>query len=454
MITTDTIVALATPPIGGAISIVRLSGNEAITVCQKCFKGKDLTTTPSHQIVYGHIFDGDELIDEVMVAVFRAPKTFTTEDSIEISCHASPYISQRIIRLLIRHGARLAKEGEFTMRAFLNGRIDLTQAEAVADLIAAENKASHDIALNQLRGGFSSELKQLREELIQFTALIELELDFAEEDVEFANREGLLSLIDRLKEHIAKLIASFEYGNAIKNGVPTAIIGKPNAGKSSLLNTLLNEDRAIVSPIAGTTRDAIEETLTIDGIQFRFIDTAGMRTTEDTIEAIGVKRTKEKVQKAKIVIHLFEDDTTVLDELSDILSNKIVFNIHTKTDVFPLTEDRLSQLNKKYPNYTSFGISVKSGYNIDYLKNELVAAIKSGYNEQQVIVTNERHKQALSLTLLSLTAAGEGLQNGLTNDLVAFHLKDSLLHLGSITGQIDVDKDILGTIFGKFCIGK
>lgn len=454
MITADTIVALATPPTGGAISIVRLSGNEAIAVCQKCFKGKDLSTIPSHQIVYGHIFDGEELIDEVMVAVFRAPKTFTTEDSVEISCHASPYISQRIIRLLIRHGARLAKEGEFTMRAFLNGRIDLTQAEAVADLIAAENKASHDIALNQLRGGFSSELKQLREELIQFTALIELELDFAEEDVEFANREGLLSLIDRLKEHIAKLIASFEYGNAIKNGVPTAIIGKPNAGKSSLLNTLLNEDRAIVSPIAGTTRDAIEETLTIDGIQFRFIDTAGMRSTEDTIEAIGVQRAKNKVRQAKIVIHLYEDDTDVLEELKPLLQDKIVYNLHTKIDLHPLNDKYEMYIQEKYPDFKNFGISTTTNYNIEYLKNELVAAIKGNYNAQQVIITNERHKQALLHTLLSLTAAGEGLQNGLTNDLVAFHLKDSLLHLGSITGQIDVDKDILGTIFGKFCIGK
>lgn len=450
----DTIVALATAPSGGAISVIRLSGEKAIDITAKVFKGKDLVAMNSHTVTYGHIVDGDEIVDEVMIAMFRAPRTFTTEDSVEISCHASTYITERIISLLIRHSARLATAGEFTMRAFLNGRIDLTQAEAVADLIAAESKASHEIALNQLRGGFSNELKQLREELIQFVALIELELDFSEEDVEFANREKLLLLIEKLKQHVSDLISSFELGNAIKNGVPVAIIGKPNAGKSSLLNTLLNEERAIVSEIAGTTRDVIEETINIDGIKFRFIDTAGMRDTQDTIEAIGVQRAKDKVNQAKIIIHLYEDDTEILEELQDTMYDKIVFNLQTKIDLHPFNEAQERELAEKYPNYMSFGISTTSAQNIDRLKNELVAAIKGNHHDHQVVITNERHKQALSHTLVSLVEAEEGLKTGLYNDLVAFHLKDCLKHLGSITGQIDTDRDILGAIFGKFCIGK
>jgi tRNA modification GTPase len=454
MMNQDTIVALATSPSGGAISIIRLSGEKAIDITAKVYKGKDLSTLESHTVAYGHIVDNNEIVDEVMIAVFRSPRTFTTEDSVEISCHASTYIIEQIINLLIRHGSRLATAGEFTMRAFLNGRIDLTQAEAVADLIAAENKASHDIALNQLRGGFSSELKLLREELIQFAALIELELDFSEEDVEFANREKLLSLIEKLKRHVSDLISSFEFGNAIKNGVPVAIVGKPNAGKSSLLNTLLNEERAIVSEIAGTTRDVIEETINIEGVKFRFIDTAGMRDTLDTIEAIGVQRAKDKVNQAKIIIHLYEEDTEILEELQESLFDKIVFNLQTKIDIRPLSEKQLIDLKEKYPDYISFGISTTTKENIEQLKHQLVAAIKGSHNEHQIVITNERHKQALSLTLISLVEAEEGLKTGLYNDLVAFHLKDCLKHLGSITGQIETDRDILGAIFGKFCIGK
>ncbi len=463
----DTICAAATAQGVGALGIIRISGEEAISIVNKVFKGKNLSKVESHTVHYGFIVNRnsklevqisqEEIIDEVMVSVFKAPKTFTAEDLVEISCHGSPYIQQQIIEVLIKNGARVAQPGEFTQRAFLNGRIDLSQAEAVADLISAENKASHKVALNQMRGGISSELKDLREELINFTALIELELDFSEEDVEFANREELRLLIQNLKIKIQNLVSTFEYGNAIKNGVPVAIIGKPNAGKSTLLNALLNEERAIVSDIAGTTRDTIEETITIDGITFRFIDTAGIRETEDKIEAIGVERAKEKVEQAKVVIHLYEDDVEILKELKDILEDKIVFNLLSKID--KEGHDReldIESLEREHPNYRHFGLSVKKNINLDRLKQELVEQLRSaiGVDENSVIITNLRHKEALQNALETLQNVETGMNIGLTGDLLAFHLRETLTHIGSITGQIDVDKDILGTIFGKFCIGK
>lgn len=461
----DTICATATAQGVGALGIIRISGEEAVSVADKVFKGKNLNEVASHTVHYGFIVNRsskfeagssqEEIIDEVMVAVFKAPKTFTAEDLVEISCHGSPFIQQQIIEVLIQNGARLADPGEFTQRAFLNGRIDLSQAEAVADLIMAENRASHKVALNQMRGGISSELKELREELIHFTALIELELDFSEEDVEFADRSELNLLIQNLKFKIQSLIKTFDYGNAIKNGVPVAIIGKPNAGKSTLLNALLDEDRAIVSDIAGTTRDTIEESITIDGINFRFIDTAGIRETDDAIEAIGVEKAKEKIRQAKIVLHLYEDDIDLLRELETDLQDKIVFSLLTKTDRNDWSKDRFeTYLLKHYPNMHHFGISVKTGHNFDKLKSELVASIRSGVDEDAVIITNLRHKEALQNALLALENVDSGMRMGLTGDLLAFHLRESLKHIGSITGQIDVDKDILGTIFGKFCIGK
>lgn len=463
----DTICAAATAQGVGALGIIRISGEEAISIVNKVFKGKNLSKVESHTVHYGFIVNRnsksealnsqEEIIDEVMVSVFKAPKTFTAEDLVEISCHGSPYIQQQIIEVLIKNGARVAQPGEFTQRAFLNGRIDLSQAEAVADLISAENKASHKVALNQMRGGISSELKDLREELINFTALIELELDFSEEDVEFANREELRLLIQNLKIKIQNLVSTFEYGNAIKNGVPVAIIGKPNAGKSTLLNALLNEERAIVSDIAGTTRDTIEETITIDGITFRFIDTAGIRETEDKIEAIGVERAKEKVEQAKVVIHLYEDDVEILKELKDILEDKIVFNLLSKID--KEGHDReldIESLEREHPNYRHFGLSVKQNINLDRLKQELVEQLRSatGVDENSIVITNIRHKEALQNALEALQSVERGMKVGLTGDLLAFHLRETLTHIGSITGQIDVDKDILGTIFGKFCIGK
>lgn len=460
MLKNDTICATSTAQGVGALAVVRVSGDQAVSIVNQVFKGKDLTKVESHTVHYGFIVNSpndsqsslhneEEIIDEVMVSVFKAPKTFTAEDLVEISCHGSPFIQQEILQVLLNHGARLAEPGEFSQRAFLNGRIDLAQAEAIADLIAAQNKASHKVALNQLRGGISSELKDLREELINFTALIELELDFSEEDVEFANREELQGLVRKMKEKVQGLLKTFEYGNAIKNGVPVAIIGKPNAGKSTLLNALLNEERAIVSDIAGTTRDTIEETINLDGISFRFIDTAGIRETSDEIESIGVEKAKEKVQQAQVVIHLYEDDQSILEELKDLLTDKIVFNLKSKIDKSGVGEEIQGD-----SAYHSFGISVKAGINIDRLKNQLVESIRHGVDEDAVIITNLRHKEALQNALESIQNVESGMRMGLTGDLLAFHLRDTLKHIGSITGQIDVDKDILGTIFGKFCIGK
>lgn len=460
MLKNDTICATSTAQGVGALAVVRVSGDQAVSIVNQVFKGKDLTKVESHTVHYGFIVNSpndsqsslhneQEIIDEVMVSVFKAPKTFTAEDLVEISCHGSPFIQQEILQVLLNHGARLAEPGEFSQRAFLNGRIDLAQAEAIADLIAAQNKASHKVALNQLRGGISSELKDLREELINFTALIELELDFSEEDVEFANREELQELVRKMKEKVQGLLKTFEYGNAIKNGVPVAIIGKPNAGKSTLLNALLNEERAIVSDIAGTTRDTIEETINLDGISFRFIDTAGIRETSDEIESIGVEKAKEKVQQAQVVIHLYEDDQSILEELKDLLTDKIVFNLKSKIDKSGVGEEIQGD-----SAYHSFGISVKAGINIDRLKNQLVESIRHGVDEDAVIITNLRHKEALQNALESIQNVESGMRMGLTGDLLAFHLRDTLKHIGSITGQIDVDKDILGTIFGKFCIGK
>lgn len=457
MLFDDTICATATAQGTGALGIIRVSGKDAFAIVNAVFKGKDLPSQASHTVHYGFIENPktNETIDEVMVSVFRAPKTFTAEDLVEISCHGSSYIQQNIISLLLQNGARLATAGEFTQRAFLNGRIDLAQAEAVADLIAAENKASHDVALNQMRGGISNELQILREKLIEFTSLIELELDFSEEDVAFANRKELENLIQNLKDKIQNLIQSFDYGNALKNGVPVAIIGKPNAGKSSLLNKLLKEERAIVSDIAGTTRDVIEEMLVLDGIAFRFIDTAGLRETEDTIEAIGVERAKEKVKQAKIVIHLYENDIDLLQELQPLLAGKIVFNLLSKTDVNNrFDEQHKQQLLQSYPDYFHFGISTQNNSNIENLKEQLVASIRGNASPQDIIITNARHKEALEHALQEVEQVSYGMKNGLPGDLLAFHLRDVLYHLGTITGKIDVDTDILGTIFGKFCIGK
>lgn len=466
IISSDTIVALATSPgANGAIAVIRLSGADAIAIANAVFKGKDLSKQATHTLHFGTIRDGDVIIDEVVISLFKGPNSYTKEHVVEISTHNSNYIIERILSLLIRHGARAAKAGEFTLRAYLNGGLDLSQAEAVADLIASENKASHEIAMNQLRGGISSELQRMREQLINFTALLELELDFGEEDVEFADRSEFLALIGTLKEHVTQLINSFEYGNAIKNGVPVAIIGKPNAGKSTLLNTLLNEERAIVSDIAGTTRDTIEEMMTIDGVTFRFIDTAGLRETLDTIEAIGVARAKEKVAAAKVLLYLYDSLNNTAEEVIEQVKafhrdGLITILVRNKIDLeggyFANEFDdqiKAALIGGGYADEI-VALSAKDPASVARLTNSLVERIRGLVSDNQQVITNIRHVEALKLAFQSMEDVDRGFQIGLSGDLLASHLRDALRHIGTITGQIDVDRDILGTIFGKFCIGK
>ncbi len=466
IISSDTIVALATSPgANGAIAVIRLSGAQAIEIANAVFKGKDLSKQATHTIHFGTIRDGDVVIDEVVVSLFIGPNSYTKEHVVEISTHNSAYIIDRVLSLLVRQGARAAKPGEFTLRAYLNGGLDLSQAEAVADLIASENKASHEIAMNQMRGGISSELQRMREQLINFTALLELELDFGEEDVEFADRSEFLSLIATLKSHVTQLIHSFEYGNAIKNGVPVAIIGKPNAGKSTLLNTLLNEERAIVSDIAGTTRDTIEEMMTIDGVTFRFIDTAGLRETLDTIEAIGVARAKEKVAAAKILLYLYDSVNNTAEEVIEqvkafhreglitiLVRNKIDLDGGYFDNAFD-TEIKANLIGSGYADEI-VAISAKDPASVGRLSSSLVDRIRGMISENQQVITNIRHVEALQLAFQSMEDVDRGFQIGLSGDLLASHLREALRHISTITGQIDVDRDILGTIFGKFCIGK
>jgi tRNA modification GTPase len=453
----DTIVALATPPGVGAIGVIRLSGDKSFEIVSAIFPAKNLIKQKSHTTHFGNLIRPDDanILDEVLVTIFKNPRSYTGEDVIEISCHGSPYIQQQILNICIKLGARLAQPGEFTQRAFLNGKMDLTQAEAVADLIAANSKAAQDTALKQLRGGFSQDLKQLREELIQFTALIELELDFGEEDVEFADRRQFIQLIERMKNQIKNLIDSFSLGNVIKNGVSVAIIGKPNSGKSTLLNALLNEDRAIVSEIAGTTRDTIEETLNINGILFRLIDTAGIREhTSDVIERMGVEKSLEKMRAADIVVYLFDVNEIKYEDI------RIQEKIFEKENIrYVLVGNKMDETNddvgKKFGEHNILFISAKQKKNTEYLKQKLYeSVIDHAVNTENTIVTNARHHAALQRIEESLTDIENGLNRQLTGDLLAIDIRRALHYLGEITGQVEVDKDILGTIFGKFCIGK
>jgi tRNA modification GTPase len=448
----DTIIALATPQGSGAIAVIRLSGAQAIEVVDKIFfSKKKLENITSQSIVFGTIKKEDEIVDEVLISVFRNPKSYTGEDTVEISCHGSPYIIKTILELLVQNNVRMAQPGEFTQRAFMNGKLDLAQAEAVADLIASESKASHSIALHQMRGGVSNELAALRESLINFTALIELELDFGEEDVEFANREELSSLVQNLEVKIQNLIESFNYGNAIKNGVPVAIVGYPNAGKSSLLNLLLNEERAIVSDIAGTTRDTIEEVMTIEDIQYRFIDTAGLRQSDDTIENIGIERTKLAIKKADIIIHIYDirDEEHGQNAISPFLNEiaregKKLIQVANKIDL----------KEELYTIDTIIFLSTKTKQGLDDLKRKMAHILEVSKFENSVIISNLRHLESLKLAMISLQEVKQSMIQNLSGDLLSFHLRNTLRHIGDITGNIDIDKDILGTIFGKFCIGK
>lgn len=455
MISNDTICALATAQGVGAIAVIRLSGSQAIPITSKVFKGKNLADVPSHTVHYGHILDGTRVIDEVMVSVFHSPKSFTTEDVVEISCHGSVYIAEQILHLLMKNGARSAKPGEFTLRAFMNGRIDLAQAEAVADMIASNSAASLDLAIKQMRGGFSHQLKSLRTELVNFASLLELELDFAEEDVEFANRVQLISLIQKIQLLLAPLIDSFKMGNVMKNGVNTVIVGKPNAGKSTLLNALLNEERAIVSEIAGTTRDSIEETLNVQGIVFRFIDTAGLRKTDDVIERIGVERSYDKIKDAAVLLYVCDasaltDVHTLIDEINEVEKFGVPYLfIANKADLLP--ENLHEQIEQ---TKSCVMISAKNKTGINDLKNALFQAIvKDGIKEDQTVVTNLRHYQSLMNANLSLTDVVTGIDQHISSELIALDIRKALESLGEITGEVSND-EILGTIFSKFCIGK
>lgn len=450
--TDDTIVALATPPGTGAIAVIRLSGPAAFAICGKLFSGKDLSRQLSHTIHFGTLRDGDQILDEGLVSLFKGPHSYTKEDVVEISCHGSEFIARKIIQALLRHGARLAKPGEFTQRAFLHGRFDLAQAEAVADLIASDSEAAHRTAMNQLRGGFSGQIKALRERLVHFASLIELELDFGEEDVEFANRDDLKNLVHNLRAVLRELIGSFDLGNAIKNGIPLVIAGKPNAGKSTLLNALLNEEKAIVSDIPGTTRDLIEDELVLEGVRFRLTDTAGLRHTTDTIEAIGVSRTREKMRQASVILYLFDVSITTPAQLAAELAEVNDLGI----PVIPVGNkwDAVTTPTPWQNRDDIVFISASRRENITTLQHRLVGLVHAdGWKKTDTLVTNLRHYESLRQTDEALGQVLQALHTGLTGDLLALDIRQALLHLGEITGEITTD-DLLDNIFSKFCIGK
>jgi tRNA modification GTPase len=452
----ETIIALATPPGIGAIGVIRLSGPKSFEIVNRAFPSKDLSKAPSHTIHVGYLKQNETILDEVVISLFRGPKSYTGEDVIEISSHGSPYVLQQIIDACIDLGARLAKPGEFTLRAFLNGKLDLAQAEAVADLIASNTAASHRTALHTMRGGFSEKLKQLRERLVEFSALIELELDFSQEDVEFADRKKFYGLIDELDQSTTQLLNSFQLGNVIRNGVSIAIVGPPNAGKSTLLNTLLNEDRAIVSEIPGTTRDTIEEVLNIDGIIFRLIDTAGIREhTIDTIESAGIQRSLEKLRTADLVLYVFDAAAVSIADLrlqiADFMKDGIKYLlVGNKID-----ELGKEDLSKKFSGIDSIiFISAKKHLHLNELKQRMVESVlKGAVNTENTIVTNARHFHALKEVSKSLSDIRSGLDNKLPGDLLALDIRRCLHYLGEITGEI-TNEEQLGWIFGKFCIGK
>ncbi len=465
----DTIVAPATIPGTGAITIIRISGGSALEIADKVIscKGLKISESKGYSIRFGTILDSDgNVLDEVLVSVFRAPRSYTGEDSVEISCHASSYIAQNILMLLVKAGARMAEAGEFTKRAYVNGKMDLAQAESVADLIASQDQTSHRVAMNLLRGGISSELQVLRTGLLEMTALMELELDFSEEDVEFADRKKLADLSERVLSKVATLSDSFRMGNAIKNGIPVAIVGAANTGKSTLLNALLGEERAIVSDIAGTTRDTIEETMVIDGVRFRFIDTAGIRETSETVEKIGIERTFKKMDEAEVVLGMV-DATAPSEEVSVILS-QLVSKVDTgrqklailvnKIDILGVNKN-VSSINRFVSSIDSkivtLEISAKNGFGIDSLKKWLSDSQKDLLDASQdaVLVTNLRHFEALESARTSLLRVQDGLALGMPSDLVAQDLRDAIQHLGSITGEIGTE-EVLGVIFSRFCIGK
>jgi tRNA modification GTPase len=458
----DTICALSTPAGTGAIAVIRLSGPDSFSICKKVFTPRkssiDLEQAPSHAVYFGDINSDTEIIDEVLISIFRAPHSYTAENIAEISCHGSMYIQQRILELLLTKGARLAKPGEFTMRAFLNGKFDLSQAEAVADLIAANSNASHQLAINQMRGGFSSKIKELRGNLLDFASLIELELDFSEEDVEFADRAKLNVLLDTIEIETSRLADSFRVGNVLKNGIPVAIVGKTNVGKSTLLNALLNEERAIVSEIPGTTRDTIEDTLILNGMMFRFIDTAGLRDSEDVIENIGIERTMQKLEQAAIVLYVFDLNEITIEELNETLADlHTQFNLDEKKVILIGNKtDELLEVPKHFIDlveHETIFISAKRKENINLIIDSLLKAVEQGEAISDTLVSNIRHYEALVLALADIQRVKEAFKQQLPSDLVAIDIRQALYHLGEISGEVTND-EILGNIFGKFCIGK
>lgn len=458
----DTICAVATASGTGAIAVIRLSGKESLSIAMKLFKpatGKlDPETIKSHHLYFGNIVFDNKFIDEVLLSYFKAPHSYTAEDVVEISCHGSEYIQQKLIEILLTEGCRFAEAGEFTMRAFFNGKLDLSQAEGVADLISSQSRTAHSLAINQMRGGFSVKINELREKLVNFAALIELELDFGEEDVEFADRKKFSLLINELKTELKTLIESFKVGNAIKKGIPVAIIGKPNAGKSTLLNAILNEEKAIVSEIPGTTRDAIEDTIVIDGYNFRFIDTAGLRATEETIESLGIQRTYDKINEATLILYILDISTTDSKEIEEIIES-FKYLIEDDSKHFILVGNKIDQLTKVPPfekellNLETIFVSAKQKENIHLLVEALVSKVKSEAISGDIIVSNTRHFEALQNAFFAILNVEKGFSTDLPTDLIATDIRQALHYLGTITGEVTTD-EILSTIFGKFCIGK
>lgn len=470
MINNDTIIALATASGNGAIAVIRVSGDKALEFCSPLFKAKSgisILDQKSHTLQLGTIQDGQRILDEVLVTVFRGYKSYTGEPTVEISCHGSSFIQKQIIQLLIKKGCRTAQPGEFTLRAFLNGKMDLSQAEAVADLISSDNAASHQLAMQQMRGGFTNQIQELRQELLDFASLMELELDFSEEDVEFANREQFQALVLKIQKVLSRLIDSFAVGNVIKNGIPVAIVGEPNVGKSTLLNALLNEERAIVSEIAGTTRDTIEDEISIGGIGFRFIDTAGIRETQDTIEGLGIQRTFKKIEQSQVIIKLI-DSPTLFDDQQELIETewkRIKADIHQLKTNFPersflllanksdlLSPEKKDLLTREFRDLLFISAKDKTG--IEEIQTRLLSFVDNGeLRNNDTIVTNSRHYNALLLALEEINKVQIGLNEKLTTDLLAIDIRQALYHFGEITGEVTND-ELLGNIFANFCIGK
>jgi tRNA modification GTPase len=458
----DTICALASPHGMGAVALIRLSGKDSIRIVSEVFQSQrknfDLSAAETHKQFFGTISDEEGIIDEVLTSIYRNPQSYTGEDAAEISCHGSTYIQKRILSLLINKGCRMAGPGEFTMRAFANGRFDLAQAEGVADLIASQSKAAHRLAMQQMRGGFSQKIRSLRAQMIDFASLIELELDFAEEDVEFADRSRFLRLITELKTEIQLLIRSFSAGNVIRNGIPVAIIGKPNAGKSTLLNAILNEEKAIVSEIPGTTRDAIEDTIILGGYSFRFIDTAGLRESEDSIENMGIERTYQKIEQASIILYVC-DLTTSNEETTEEILYDFRSHIYDENKHFILILNKADLMEEIPPHFNEFVeletifVAAKQKENIQLIADSLLCAVEKLQLNADTLVSNVRHLEALQQAFSDLESVENSFALSLPSDLAAIDIRHALHHLGTITGEITTD-EVLGNIFGKFCIGK